>query len=189
MRTLAAVLVTMLLGAGFSIPAHAVAVMCPGTVATTDREFTLDTSTAAICLAYGPGNINGNNDVINQLGWITIDKDPDSDVPGIGTNPTALTITGGPNNGTFSFTAPSGYDKFVLALKSGQGQLDPDWAAFELPAGVTSGSWSISSQGFSHANLYGMEGLPNQGLPEPGTLLLLGAAFAALGLRRRLRSA
>ena len=168
----------------FSQLASAVPISCPGTVATTDREFTLDTTPASSCLAFGTGNINGNGDDINDLGFITIDKTDDGTS---GTNPNALTTTplNMGLNGTFTFTPPAGFTNFVIGFKSGEGQLDPDWAAFLLPAGVTSGSWSISGQQeLSHANLYGQQG-SNQ-VPEPGMLALLGlAAVAGLTVFRR----
>lgn len=168
-------------GALFSVSSHAaiVAVSCPGTVVTTDREFgvTTDPGTAT-CLAFGTGNINGNNDAINDLGYITLDK---SDDLTSGDLPQALTITSavGDLSGTFVIDAP-GYTNFVLAFKSGQGQLDPDWAAFTVPSGVTTGSWSISGQqSLSHANLYA------QVVPIPAAGWLLGTGVLALAAARR----
>jgi hypothetical protein len=176
----------------FTATAHAaaVSVSCPGTAATTDREFavTTDPGTAG-CLASGTGNINGNNDAINLLGYITLDKSDDAT-----TGVFPLALTGSPSlvsglSGTFSFSAP-GYTDFVIAFKTGQGKpgeptLDPDWAAFTLPAGVTSGSWSISGQqDLSHAVLYGK--LSPVPLPAAAWLLLSGVAgLGALARRRR----
>ena len=51
----------------FGSSAYAATVSCPGTDATTDREFGLTTAVAAICLPIsGSGNINGNSDAINK---------------------------------------------------------------------------------------------------------------------------
>jgi len=177
-------LIAGLAGVGFE--AQAVAVQCPGTAQTNDREFTLDTSPGAFgCLAFGPGNINGNNDPINMLGWITLDKSDDG-TSGLFPNAITTPVPGdGTTNGSFSFTPPPGFTDFVLALKSGEGQLDPDWAAFRLPAGVTSGEWSISGQqGLSHINLYGRRG---DQVPEPGTMALLGLGLVAVAFARRRR--
>src|SRR5262245_12241044 len=147
-----------MIGIGVSSLAQAMAVSCTGTPAAGDREFTLDTTPGSTCLAFGPGNVNGNGDDINDLGYITIDKTDDSTS---GIDPDALTSTPPTSglSGIFSFVPPAGFTNFVIALKSGEGQLDPDWAAFLLPAGVTSGSWSISNrQQLSHVNLYGQRG-------------------------------
>ena len=51
----------------FGSSAFAATVSCPGTDATTDREFGLTTAVAASCLPSGSGNINGNGDAINNF--------------------------------------------------------------------------------------------------------------------------
>jgi hypothetical protein len=156
-----------------------VSVMCPGTPATTDREFTVTTDPgSAVCLASAPGNLNGNADAINALGYITLDKSDDLITGALPQSLTATPPTSG-LSGTFSFSAP-GYTNFVIAFKSGQGQLDPDWAAFTLPNGVTSGTWAISgAQALSHVNLYG------QVVPVPAAAWLFGSALGLAGLMRR----
>lgn len=174
--------------------ANAATVACPGTDGTGDREFQLDTATVATCLASGVGNINGNSDAINALGYITLDKSDNNSSDML--YPLALTIVGsGTLGGSFSFVAPSGYFNFVIAFKSGQGDLDPDWAAFALPAGVTSGLWSIISgeQSLSHANLYAKECpgecSPLETVPLPAGILLLISAIGGLGFLARFRKA
>lgn len=165
-----------------SANAAPVSVDCPGTASTADREFTITTDPGtAICLAYAPGNINGNNDAINQLGYVTIDKSDDNTN---GIAPNALSSSGSLTSGLsgdFSFTAPAGYTNFVIAFKSGQGQLNPDWAAFSLHNGVTSGDWAISgSQALSHVNLYA------QVVPVPAAVWLFGSGLLGLvGVARR----
>ena len=165
----------------FGSSAYAATVSCPGTAVTTDREFGLTTAVAASCLASGSGNINGNNDFINQLGYVTIDKSDTTDAF-VGVDG-EITITGGPNSGHFTLALPAGYKNFVLALKSGNGQLDPDWVAFLLAPGTTEGDWTISSQGFSHALLYAQLSTENENEnvsenPIPGALWLFGTVIA-----------
>jgi hypothetical protein len=172
-----------LLAAG-AVNALPVAVNCPGTAGTGDREFTVTTDPGTVtCLLTGTGNINGNSDDINDLGYITLDKSDDLITGAFPGSLTATPPTSG-LSGTFSFNAP-GYTDFVIAFKTGQGgnpDLDPDWAAFSLPNGVTSGDWAISGQQqLSHANLYGKV------VPAPAAVWLFLTGFATLGgwLKRR----
>ena len=135
-----------------------------------------------MCLTFGAGNVNGNGDAINQMGYVTLDK---SDDMSSGTLPQSLTATPATSglSGTFSINAP-GYGDFIIAFKSGSGQLDPDWAAFTLPAGVTTGSWAIGAQqALSHVNLYGRV------VPVPASAWLFGQALGLLGLMRRTQRA
>ena len=61
------------------------------------------------------------------------------------------------------------YGRIILALKSGNGHLDPDWAAFELLPKTSSGTWEITvdDQTLSHAKLYGVKGLATPATPRP----------------------
>lgn len=173
MTATTSLLATALLAAA-GAQAAAVSVSCPGTAATTDREFTITTDPGtAVCFASAPGNLNGNGDAINQLGYITLDKSDDLTSGALPQSLTATPPTSG-LSGTFSFNAP-GYTNFVIAFKSGQGQLDPDWAAFTLPNGVTSGTWAISGQqALSHVNLYA------QVVPVPAAAWLFASGFGLL---------
>ncbi len=174
-----ALAVASLSGANVAL-AVPVAVMCPGTLATSDREFTVTTDPgSAVCLDSAPGNLNGNADAINALGYITLDKSDDLVTGALLQSLTATPPTSG-LSGTFSFSAP-GYTNFVIAFKSGAGQLNPDWAAFTLPNGVTSGWWAISgTQALSHVNLYGQAVVP-----VPAAAWLFGSAFGLLAVVRR----
>jgi hypothetical protein len=151
------------------------------------RVFSVTATTVVKCLAKGVGNINGNNDAINQLGYVMLDK---SDSLG---DLLEGTLTGTPSglqsglSGTFNIAASvfTLYTDIVIAFKSGQGQFDPDWAAFLLADGTTSGSWSISKQQqLSHANIYGKR---RQTVPEPGALALVGIALLVAGAARSRR--
>jgi hypothetical protein len=172
--------------------ASAAPVLCPGTPGTGDREFMVDTTPSATCLAYALGNISGNGDAVNDLGLVTLDKSDDGTD---GLLQGALSITGaGSTSGTFTISplAWASYSQLVIAFKAGDGQLDPDWAAFLLLPNASFGTWSISGQqSLSHANLYGGEllgtprGVPE--IPEPTSMLLLGSGLAALAAHRRRR--
>ena len=175
-------------GSGGSTVASAATVNCPGTVVVTDREFTLDTSLASTCLATGVGNINGNNDAINALGYVTLDKSDDATT---GLFPLAMSIVGsGTTGGTFSISGIVGFSSLVIAFKSGRGQLDPDWAAFKLAAGVLSGTWSISQQSLSHVNLYGIkDSISIDPIPVPAGIILMLSGLAGLAGLARMRKA
>lgn len=172
-----------------TMSASAGTVNCPGTAATTDREFQVTTAGDPVCLATGTGNINGNpmQDPFLQANptWMLVDKDDSSNVIDFG-----FSYTGDETKmGTFTLTPETGF-KYAIGLKSGQGQLDPDWAVIELALGTTGGSWKIASgnQSLSHANLYKMAAdMP--AIPLPASLPLLFGALAGLGFIGRRRHA
>ncbi len=186
-----AVAVAMMAGAA---GAATVTTFCPGTVATNDREFTVTTvAPGATCIAYGSGNISGNSAGANPDPLFGILGASYQLIGKSDSTPSIVSVTGvGALTGTWALflpAAPTGmmWTNLVLALKSGVAQLNPDWAAFGLPNGVTSGTWSIANgrQSLSHANLYG-ELAP---IPVPAAgLLLLGGLGALAAMRRRRRA-
>ncbi|WP_181366366.1 VPLPA-CTERM sorting domain-containing protein [Albidovulum aquaemixtae] len=181
--------------------AATVKTFCPGAASATTRQFSVTTiAPGATCVATGLGNISGNangarpDPIFGVLGagYQLIDK---SD-----SGPAVLNVSGvSGTSGLWSFilpAAPAGmiWTNLVLAFKSGQGGggskpkvTGPDWAAFLLPSGASSGLWSISGQqSLSHANLYGQLAPAAVPLPAAG-VLMVGAlgAFAAVRRRRR----
>ncbi|MGV3654943.1 MAG: PEP-CTERM sorting domain-containing protein [Noviherbaspirillum sp.] len=151
------------------------------------RDFSVTADAVVACLAAGAGNINGNNQGDASLlnaGWVYVDT---SNGPGGAHDGWLSVTTSSGQAGSFSInsSAYATYDRIAIGFKSGNGQMDPDWAIFELADNTMGGTWAISSQALSHAILYGF-GTPPVQVPEPGTLGLMGLGFlAALGLRRR----
>ena len=192
MLTVAAVTVA------FASNAEAAFVYCPAgatpPVGAGERNIGVDTTSgpelvpgafpAGDCVASGDGN---NPDPILP-GYVLIDKEQSDS-----NEPAGLVITGlGATSGTFSFDVSlwSSFSNLIIVFKTGEGQADPDWAAFDLDFNTTSGLWEIvnpgpGSQSLSHASLYG---LPGTTVPDGGaTLGLLGLGMLGLGYLRRRR--
>lgn len=172
--------------------AATVTTYCPGTSDTGDREFTItiEGPTAAGCLLWGEGNTDTPANEAAILAEVSpavlLDKsDGASLVPGV-----EILVTGVQSlSGLWEIVVPTGFTltNAFLALKSGNGQLDPDFALFSIPDGILSGSWSIAagSQSLSHISLYGT--LVPATIPLPAAGFLLIGALGGLGLASRRR--
>jgi hypothetical protein len=98
-------------------------------------------------------------------------------------------------SGSWQYT-PGDDDPSIMywAAKAGNGftlfwMTESDDGGLADAVAVTAGEWTTpGQQTLSHLTFYdsGGGGPPSE-IPEPGTLLLIGSALAALGLRRRLR--
>jgi len=129
------------------------------------RVFTINTTEpdappGPSCFASGAGNES------TPAGYAIIDKTDDSNAY-VGVNG-ELVITQAADglSGTFTITPVAGFFDYLIAFKSGEGQLDPDFAIFALN-GALSGTWTISGQqGLSHATLYA-RACPTAGCPDP----------------------
>ncbi len=176
-----------------SSTAGATPVSCAA-VSTTKNYMNIDSSVVSGCLGAGVGNLTGNpmNDLfLNSsagAGYSTASQfDPMSSSNvnpfNISFNQTGKTkmLT----SGTFGID-PSFWGAFnvgALGFKFGTGNQPDEWFVFSVVNGVTSGLWDFinvnqKGGGLSHIVLYASS--PNQQLPEPSALLLIGVGILGL---------
>jgi hypothetical protein len=161
----AAIAVAMMTGQS----ASAGTTTCTGTTpATNDVVFSLTTSGAnATCLQTGSGLLDegaapGTLRTFAGVQYTLLDNDRDQGYYQSENDP-PLTLFGGTlfplTTDSFGILAP-GFASFVVLLQGSTGSFLgnalPDWAAFLLPAGITSGSYSAGLYDITDVRLYGI---------------------------------
>lgn len=180
------------LSAGFAVALLAsVSAANAGTISCgSPTAVTVNSSPTASCYTTGNGNnVTGNNDPVNQAGYVTLDTT---------TTIGLLTLTFSlANSGQFSFTASALYTDYLLGIQTTEASPKPDYFVFSLPSGVTSGTYSINNTGTlaTGAVLYGHLALaaspvpgPVVGAGLPGLVMALGG-LVILSRRRRNQAA
>lgn len=168
--------------------AQAAPLTCGGPTGT--RTVTVDPADA--CTASGLGNL-GDGDAAAVVGGTLVNRDASN------SNGGALNITGvGASSGTWSVASSlwSTYADLFLYFHFGNGNptdptFNPDWFVVSLEDGATSGTWSVNPTQLTLSNIAVVgAGTPQQRVPEPAAMSLMGLGLGILGisLARRRRS-
>jgi hypothetical protein len=175
-RTIATAAIA-LTGAFFAIPASATPVLCQDA---SRNHMYIDSAYVSSCVDAGTGNVNGN---VNTDSFLL--SNPDLDYTGIG----SASFAQAGNIGYFAFNSSywTNWASLALGFKFGTGNQPDEWFVYNLDPNVSSGWWTFVNVfnrggGLSHVQIYGVE---RRGVPEPGTLGLVGLGLVGAALARR----
>ena len=193
--------IALALGLTVAGQAHAEFISCTGT----DYDISGKVSTATACTILAPLNGSQNDNpmpgVVNTESFFGItdwefDGKWNSSDTGFVDTSDLFDFYGGGASGSFTYTGSDSIEDIMFIFKDGAGTnlvgylVTADDGTYntpftKLPFPLTGGS---TVKNVSHISVYyrdGDGGTPPSQIPEPGTLLLLGAGLAGLGLARR----
>ena len=164
-------------------------------VAIEDLRFSLSGSTA--CMTDGSSNPTAN--AINALDptasdWAQVERDSSASNAAGGLLTTNASFAGLPSGRAWSLSSSfwNTYGAAVIALRADPDDGEKKWVGFQLQAGSTSGTFSITGPSGSDLSALVLFGRGAQGaekvpasVREPGTLALLGLGLVGLVFGRR----